>query len=52
MKVMRAYKHKLRFTAEQEALACQFAGCARLVYNSGLEQRKLGYDVTDRKSVM
>jgi putative transposase len=44
--VSRAYRHKARFSPEQEALARRFAGCARLVYNAGLEQRRLGYTVT------
>ncbi len=46
MVITRAYRHKARFTPEQEDLARRFAGCARLIYNAGLEQRKLGYAVT------
>lgn len=48
MLVTRAYRHKARLTGEQEMLARRFAGCARLIYNSGLEQRRLGYEVTGR----
>ncbi len=48
MLVTRAYRHKARFTPEQERSARRFAGCARLVYNAGLEQRRLGYAVTGR----
>lgn len=48
MLVARAYRHKARFTPEQEILARRFAGCTRLIYNAGLEQRKLGYAVTGR----
>ena len=48
MLVRRAYRHKVRFTSEQELQARRFAGCARLVYNAGLEQRRLGYEVTGR----
>jgi transposase len=46
--VRRAYKHKLAPSAGQESLARRIAGCCRLVYNSGLEQRRLGYAVTGR----
>jgi putative transposase len=46
--VRRAYRHKVRFTSEQELQARRFAGCARLIYNAGLEQRRLGYEVTGR----
>jgi len=46
MLVTRAYRHKLRLSPHQEMLARRFAGCARLIYNAGLEQRKLGYEVT------
>ena len=40
---MRAYRHKLLFTPDQASQAAHFAGCARLIYNSGLQQRKMGY---------
>jgi putative transposase len=46
--VRRAYRHKVRFTPGQELQARRFAGCARLVYNAELEQRRLGYEVTGR----
>jgi putative transposase len=49
MLVTRAYRHKARFTPEQEMLARRFAGCTRLIYNAGLEQRKLGYAVTGQR---
>ena len=32
----------------QDGQARRFAGCARLIYNAGLEQRRLGYEVTGR----
>lgn len=48
MPITRAYRHKVSFTDEQHVLACQFAGCARLIYNSGLEQRQLGYRATGK----
>ena len=46
MLVRRAYRHKVMFSPGQERLAWRFAGCARLIYNAGLEQRRLGYEVT------
>jgi len=48
MLVHRSYKHRLRLTPEQALLCRRFAGCARLIYNSGLEQRSLGYALTGR----
>jgi putative transposase len=48
MEVTRAYRHKLNFTGKQDTQARQFAGCRRLIYNSGLEQRSLGYRVTGK----
>ena len=46
MLVQRAYRHKLSFSAEQDMLGRRIVGCCRLVYNCGLEQRKLGYAAT------
>jgi putative transposase len=46
--VHRAYRHKLALTPEQEGFCWRIAGCCRLIYNSGLEQRKLGYAATRR----
>jgi putative transposase len=46
--VHRSYRHRLRLTPAQERQARRFAGCARLIYNAGLEQRSLGYEVTGR----
>jgi putative transposase len=48
MLVMRAYRHKLVFTPVQAAQAAHFAGCARLIYNSGLQQRMMGYEIYKR----
>ncbi len=48
MIVRRAYRHKLRLTAAQHEQCGRFAGCARLIYNAGLQQRRLGYEVTGR----
>ena len=48
MLVMRAYQHKFLFTARQDQQAAQFAGCARLIYNAGLEQRIIGYQIFKR----
>ena len=48
MIVKRAYRHKAVFSLTQEQQAREFAGCARLIYNSGLEQRNLGYSVTGK----
>jgi hypothetical protein len=45
--IHRAYRHKVAFTPEQESLARRIAGCCRLIYTSGLEQRKSGA-ATDR----
>ena len=33
---------------EQESFCRRIAGCCRLIYNSGLEQRKVGYTATGR----
>jgi len=46
--VHRAYRHKLALSPAQELLCRQIAGCCRLIYNAGLEQRKLGYAATGR----
>lgn len=48
MVVNRAYRHKLVLTPGQEGLCRRIAGCCRLIYNCGLEQRKLGYAATGR----
>jgi putative transposase len=46
--VNRAYRHKLVLDPEREGLCRRIAGCCRLVYNCGLEQRQLGWEVTGR----
>ena len=46
--VHRTYRHKLILAPEKEGLCRRIAGCCRLVYNCGLEQRKLGYAATGR----
>lgn len=48
MVVQCSFRHKLRFTPEQEALAWQIAGCCRFIYNLGIEQRRLSYHVLRR----
>jgi len=48
MLLMRAYRHKLLFTPDQEGQAARFAGCARLIYNAGLQQRIMGYEIYKR----
>jgi len=45
---MCAYQHKFLFTAQQDQQAAQFAGCARLIYNTGLQQRMIGYQIFKR----
>lgn len=50
MIVVRTYRHRLSLTLVQEDMARQFAGCVRLIYNAGLEQRRLGYALTKRST--
>ena len=43
MERLQAYKFRIHPTADQEQAMVQIAGCCRLVYNLGLEQRSLFY---------
>ena len=44
MKTLKGYKYRLRPKKKQLEQLSQFAGCARYVYNRGLERRKQAYD--------
>ena len=40
---MLAYRYRLYPSADQEAAFERWAGCARAIYNAGLEQRRLAW---------
>ena len=46
-----AYRYRLYLTQEQELFFAQVAGCCRLVYNLGLEQRERAFKRTQRTSL-
>ncbi len=50
MIVARAYRHKIVFTSEQDALARSFAGMTRLIYNETLAYKKMMYRETGSSS--
>ena len=50
MLIRKAFRFQLDPTAEQEDLFRQTAGCVRLVYNLGLQERRLRYAHQNRRS--